>query len=289
MDLSWNDAQTQYLRFRISNSGSCSQLGGIGEIKVFGHAMEALTLLPFQTTASSEDPSYPACFLSDHDTYTSWRTQANTAQATVTFSLAGPTNLQYLKYFNENGAGLLSIEVLCGGEWLPVSMSDDLSNVPVGWQEVPINMTVSGVRFDLAQTGSCNYLGGISEVELWGQAAPAKKTLLLGQNITGITTLDFTIDNLDSNTSYALWAVVPAGISISDGNFTINLNGQQVPVAYQVYSGPGYSFIKLPLNPANLSSGQNLISGDLGTMVINEVCLMIAPPSGELDIAKVSG
>ena len=286
IDLSWNRAKTNRIRFVLQNPLQKSTLGNIGEIKVYGHKTDEGVRLQGQVTISEEDPHYPGKFLNDGNTYTSWRAPGSSGNVTVTYSLADITTISLVKFFNRAGSGSVMISAQNYGFWTPIGERIDLANLPTGWQTIrlPSNLTANAIKLDITAVGS--YVGGLAELEVWGQSKQiSKDTILLGENLTGIIAQKFYLDKISQFEKAELVFTLPAGITSFHPKVT--LNGQIVNSNMALFSLPHCVLAKLPMDINGLLSGDNIISFDLGVAITQDVCLILTTDSGEIGVHSI--
>lgn len=286
IDLSWNRARTNRMRFMLENPLQKSTLGNIGEIKVYGHKTDDLVRLQGQITISAEDPHYPGKFLNDGNTYTSWRTPGNSGNITITYSLTDITPISLVKFFNRAGSGSVMLSAQTYGFWTQIGERIDLSSLPTGWQiiSLPPNLTANAIKLDITATGS--YVGGFAEIEVWGQSNGIyKDTLLLGENLTGTTAQKFYLDELSQFEKAELVFTLPIGVTSFDPKVT--LNGLILNSNIPLFPMPHCVLAKLPIDINGLLSGDNMISLDMGANIAQDVCLMLTTGSGEIGVNSI--
>ena len=280
IDLSWNRAFTDRLRFQFRNTSQLTRLGNIGELKIYGHAKQALTKLNGELSATSADSNYPASFLNDSNTNTAWRTSGSSAAVTITLPRA--TLINRVKYITRQGSGNLSFSALVNGSWISFGPITDLATVS-GWQTVTTELTATAIKLSLADNGG-DYLGGIAEVEVWGEAdSELKKSILLAENNNGINT-KFTLNDLSLWDSATLWLTLPNGSNLPPGNINFNLNGKNVPTGYTLFPTPGGNLAKFTLAVSDLRSGSNNINVAFGSVTFNAASLVLTPKTGMLNL-----
>lgn len=290
IDLSWDQAHSDRLRFMLHNPNQAPRLGNLGEIKIIGHDPNGLSRITGVTSVSVHDPYYRSEFLTDGNTYTSWRSPAEISHAEITITLPEAVQIGKVKFLARAGAGVLSLQALVNGT--PSSCFGpgiDLAAITGGWQSVaaPPGLVTDTILLAVDGAGS-GYVGGLAEVEVWGRMEPeTKKKVLLAENVTGQEAV-FACDLDEMNTweQAEIWATLPADYSDST-NIVTRVNGQAVNPPGALIAAPGCTLVKVALSPDSLRDGRNIICADLGTVTAEEISLVLRRGAGRIEVAAV--
>jgi RHS repeat-associated protein len=283
IDLSGYNVRTNRLKLIFNNSVNHTTLGNISEMEVFGHNAE-YGRLQCQVAASSEDINYPARFLSDKNTNTAWR--ATNSDSFIDFKLQNPVVVNKVKFFNRNAKGVITLKAQLKEAWVDIGSTINLNVLSTGWQSVEIpQIETKALRMEFS--GSYFNLGGIGEVELWGEDSTAdKKILLLGENLTGADSFGFELKSLSLWEQSVLWLSIPS--NMAEFSPEIKLNGVKLSYIPQVITYKNGKLIKIPLQLDMLREGRNSISLNLASNQVQQAVFMLARDTGKIDIRSIN-
>ena len=170
LDFSLDQVVTSKLRIKVSGSDLAQSY--LEDILIFGEeADRVLHKIKPEAVSSSvnSSPYYPAEFLTDGNTYTSWRTNPSAYEGELLFKLDGKYEINHINiYFTDQACGDLSIEIPTENGFTSVGY---IPKQLKGWYRLDLNELATKtdqVRLRLSGYGE---LGGISEVEIWGYGA----------------------------------------------------------------------------------------------------------------------
>lgn len=286
IDLSANGAKTQRIRFRLTNKTNQALLGNICEVRVYGHKYEELTKLSGKVVASNETVGYPGCFLSDNNTYTSWRTNYCGEISTITYNLNDVAKLRKVKFYNRKGSGFLTFSALVDDVWTSFGPRLDLTMLPNGWQSVDVPELMSkSIKIDI-QGSTMDYIGGISEIEVWGDSnIEARRTYLLGDLLSGTAVKGIYIDDIMAFENAEILLMFP-NLGMDPLPYEVKINGILLN-NYHSCVANGYLQVRAKININVLRQGNNSITFNLGNNNVSEAYLIMDRNFGQTNVDSV--
>lgn len=182
LDLSYDRIVTDRIRIRLTNPKQLAQIGGIGEIKVFGRNSQNMLerLEPVSVTGNRDyENGHPATNLFDHNTYTSWRFYPGGSNSTEAVADLGEsctvTRIKIFSNNNEkkyNNQGVFKIQYYSGGNWIDVPGLTNLNiqGFSTGWKSynLPEGLKTDKIKIVFSNNQRAD---GLREVEIWGWKA----------------------------------------------------------------------------------------------------------------------
>ncbi|MGQ9779218.1 MAG: RHS repeat-associated core domain-containing protein [Bacillota bacterium] len=257
IDLSYDRAVTDAVRLRLEGDGASSSR--LAELLVLGAPRNGVLfrLTPRLVEASANTlPGFPARFLLDGNTRTTWRVQSGGEdRAEAVFDLGETYSLRTAAiYLSPEARGLILLEAEEGETYreLVRLAADGVA----GWKRIELN-GISARRLRLVVAGREEVIGGIGELVLFGNGPyPGDRRVPLlpkEEALTAPFNLEFAVE--DPRAGYFLELVCTG---LSSEPLVIELNGREFQLAAMLTLN-GRTLYVLELPEEDLLSGSNFL------------------------------
>jgi RHS repeat-associated protein len=275
IDLSLNNVKTASLRLTLAAATKNQTLGGVGEVKVYGHQTPDLIYLKGQITTSGSIERDPLEYLNDHNTYTTRKLQPES----ITVQLGQSSIVKKLKLYLQKGAAVLNFSAWVNGKWEPFGTKLDLNTVNSGWYSVA-GPGLSTAQIQINVVGeTTDSSGGIGEIEVWGDTSAAcDQIIALGDSLTGIREFGLELAEQDVGAEVNLWLVLPS--VTPDWKPQLNINGTSVAAPPAVMNCNGATLGKVTCDGDLLRQGHNVIVADFGAVTVTNAVLSLTSDKG---------